>query len=229
MAEFVHNQWPSATTTKTPFELIMGYTPKTEWVMKPCAVPSVTARISEMKKLREEARQAMQKAQEVMKMGNSGNKKFRPYREEDQVWLEGTNLKTLYPSAKLGPKRYGPFKIMKQLSNAVYRLEIPRHWKIHNVFHANLLTPYKETELHGPNFTRPPPDLVDGEEEYEVEKILDARPQGRGRKMHYLVKWKGYPTSDNSWEPEENVHAEELIKEFHKRNPKHGNTKKRKL
>jgi hypothetical protein len=229
MAEFAHNQWPSATTTKTPFELIMGYTPKTEWVLKPCAVPSVTARISEMEELRKEARQAIQKAQEVMKMGNSGNKKFRPYQEGDQVWLEGTNLKTLYPSAKLGPKRYGPFKIMKQLSNAVYRLEIPRHWKIHNVFHANLITPYKETELHGPNFTRPPPDLVDGEEEFEVEKILDARPQGRGRKMHYLIKWKGYPTSDNSWEPRENVKADKLIKEFQERRKQTNQNKNKRL
>jgi hypothetical protein len=39
----------------------------------------------------------------------------------------------------------------------------PKQWKIHNVFHADLITPYKETELHSPNFTRPPPDLVDGE------------------------------------------------------------------
>jgi hypothetical protein len=61
------------------------------------------------------------------------------------------------------------------------------------MFHANLLMPYKETELHGPNFTRPPPDLIDGEPEYEVEKILDTQPRGRGHKMHFLVKWKGYP------------------------------------
>ena len=123
-----------------------------------------------------------------MRIGNSGNKKFRPYKEGDQVWIEGTNLKTLYPSAKLGPKRYGPFKILKQLSEAVYRVEIPQQWKIHNVFHANLITPYKETELHGPNFTRPPPDLVDGEEEYEVEKIIDPKHKGRGHKLHYLIK-----------------------------------------
>ena len=93
-------------------------------------------------------------------------------------------------------------------------MEIPKHWKIHNVFHANLITPYKETELHGPNYTWPPPDLVDGEEEFEVEKIIDMKQMGRGRKTYYLIKWKGYPTSDNSWEPQENIHADELIKEF---------------
>jgi hypothetical protein len=74
-----------------------------------------------------------------MKMQNPGNKRFQPYKEGNQVWLEGMNLKTLYPTAKLGPKRYGPFKVVKQLSEAIYQLEMPRQWKIHNVFHANLL------------------------------------------------------------------------------------------
>jgi len=38
--------------------------------------------------------------------------------------------------------------------------------------------PYKEIELHGPNFTHPPPDLIEGEQEFEVEKILDVQPRG---------------------------------------------------
>jgi hypothetical protein len=46
------------------------------------------------------------------------------------------------------------------------------------MFHANLLMPYKEMELHGPNYTQLPPDLVDGEQEFEVEKILDAQQRG---------------------------------------------------
>ena len=129
-------------------------------------------------------------------------------------------MKTLYPTAKLGPKRYRPFKILKQMSPAVYQVEILKHWKIHNVFHAHLITPYKEMELHGPNFTQPPPDLVGGEEEYEVEKIIDMKQMGRWHKTYYLVKWKGYPTSDNSWEPRENIHVEELIREFQKQNSK---------
>jgi len=97
------------------------------------------------------------------------------------------------------------------------------------VFHANLITPYKETELHGPNFTRPPPDLIEGEQEFEVEKILDAQPKGRGRKMHFLVKWKGYPTSDNSWEPRENLHADRLIAEYNKKKQKQAEPKKKEV
>jgi hypothetical protein len=228
-AEFAHNSWPSVTMKKSPFDLIMGHMPKVEWVEGPNHLPAVAMRISELDKIRNNALEQIARAQKVMKMQNPGNKRFQPYKEGDQVWLEGTNLKTLYPTAKLGPKRYGPFKVVKQLSEAVYRLEIPRQWKIHNVFHANLLTPYKETELYGPNFTRPSPDLIDGEPEYEVEKILDAQPRGRGHKMHFLVKWKGYPTSDNSWEPKENLHADELIEEFQKKGPKPNRTKTRKL
>jgi hypothetical protein len=43
------------------------------------------------------------------------------------------------------------------------------------MFHASLLTPYKETEEHGANFLEPPPDIIEGEEEYEVEQVLDSR------------------------------------------------------
>ena len=162
-----------------------------------------------------------------MALRNQGNRRFKPYNKGDQVWVEGTNIKTLYPSAKLSPKWYGLFKVLEQLSEAVYRLEIPWQWKIHNVFHVNLIMPYKETELHGPNFTCPPPDLIEGEQEFEVEKILDAQPRGRGRKMHFLVKWKGYPTSDNSWEPRENLHADRLITEYNKKKQEQAGPKKK--
>src|SRR6266702_2359730 len=87
--------------------------------------------------------------------------------------------------------------------------------------------PYKETELHRPNFTRPPPDLIEGEQEFEVEKILDAQPRGQGRKMHFLVKWKGYPMSDNSWEPRENLHADRLITEYNKKKQGQAEPKKK--
>jgi hypothetical protein len=60
---------------------------------------------------------------------------------------------------------------------------------------------------------------VDGEEEYEVEKIIDKKKKGRGRRTYYLVKWKGYSASENSWELAENLRADELVAEFEKQRP----------
>jgi hypothetical protein len=114
------------------------------------------------------------------------------------VWLEGKNLPLPYGTAKLAPRCHGPFKIMKIISPVAVRLELPAQWSIHPVFHTSLLTPYTETPLHSPNFTRPPPDLIDGEEEYEVEQIHSHRTWGRRKTQQYLIKWKGYPESDNT-------------------------------
>jgi len=99
------------------------------------------------------------------------------------------------------PKREGPFEITEVLGPVTYRLKLPNSWRIHNVFHATLLKQYKETETYGDNFTNPPPELVEGEEVYEVETILNHRKRGRG--YQYYIKWKGYPISDASWEPEQ--------------------------
>ena len=126
------------------------------------------------------------------------------------------NLKTTHLTKKLAPKREGPFLVKEVLNPLNYRLSLPKQWRIHPVFHATLLTPYKETEAHGPNFLEPPPDLIEGEKEYEVEAIIGHKKKGRG--LHYLVKWLGYPTSDNSWEPEGNLtHAREILSDYKKK------------
>src|SRR5712672_425362 len=141
------------------------------------------------------------------------------FKEGDQVWLEATNLKLPYHTAKLAPRRQGPFRVSKVVSPVAYQLALPQSWGIHDVFHASLLLPYKETTVHGPNFERPPPDLIEDEEEYEVETVVNHRHHGRRRQLQYLIKWKGYPSADNTWEPAENVYTEESIKQYHQRYP----------
>ena len=101
----------------------MGYTPQIELVEKPGSVPSVAERLEELQIIRREALEKIVKAQKVMKIENPGNKRFWPYKEGKQVWIEGTNIKTIYPTVKLGPKQHGPFKILKHLSDAIYRME----------------------------------------------------------------------------------------------------------
>ena len=146
-------------------------------------------------------------------------KEGRRFQTGDLVWLEGRNLKTDQPTSKLAAKRYGPFPVAQVLSPVTYQLTLPEQWKIHPMFHVDLLTPYKETAFHGDNYTRPPPDLINNEEEYEVEQILDSRVRGRNRKVQYLVKWVGYPDSNNQWLDAEQVTADDAIREFKEKRP----------
>jgi hypothetical protein len=136
------------------------------------------------------------------------------YKLGEQVWLEATHLKICHQKTKLKPKRYGPFKIIKEISSVAYQLRLPVAWRIHNVFHASLLSPYRKTTAHGPNFFQPPSELIDGKEEYKVEHIMGHRKTGRNKELQYLVKWLGYPNSDNTWEPAAQVHALDLIKQY---------------
>jgi hypothetical protein len=142
------------------------------------------------------------------------------YKVGDQVWLEGRHLRTNQPTAKLTPKCHRPFKVVQVMSPVNYRLELPTQWSIHDVFHTDLLTPYRETPTHGANYQRPLPDLIEGVEEYEVERVLDSRRYGRRRKLQYLIAWKGYPDSDNQWVNWDDAEgAQEAIREFKRSNP----------
>ena len=64
----------------------------------------------------------------------------------------------------------------------------------------------------------PPPTIVEGKEEYNVEQILDSRKH-RG-KLQYLVKWQDYGLEENTWEPKNNVtNAKQLVTAFHRKYP----------
>jgi hypothetical protein len=193
----------------------MGFNPRADWIHATSPIPRVTLRLEQLKEARVQARDAMIKAQQSWVKHRDTPK----YKEGDQVWLEGKNLRINQPTAKLAPRRHGPFKIIQVMSAVNYRLELPTQWSIHPVFHIDLLTPYRETIMHGPNFTRPTPELIDGEEEYTVEKILDSRHFGRRRRLQYLVKWEGYPDADNMWVDKDDVFADDKVREFKTSNP----------
>ena len=133
-------------------------------------------------------------------MAEQGKATFVPFKQGDKVWLDTWNIKMNYHK-KIGPKREGPFEILKVLGPVTYRLKLPSTWKIHPIFHMTLLRQYKETDIYGANFPQPPPDIIEGEEVYEVEQILKHRKRGRG--YQYYMAWKGYPISEASWEPEQ--------------------------
>src|SRR6201999_3062735 len=100
------------------------------------------------------------------------------------------------PSDKLDWKKLGPFKIEKKVSSVNYRLSLPPKMRIHPTFHISLLEP-------APPDAKLQTDIEVENEEYEVEGILYQR-QGQ-HEDEYLIKWKGYPHSENTWEPKSNL------------------------
>jgi len=198
----------------TPSEALLGYRPTLHPDQN---VPSNNQTAEQrMETLHQKRAQAIAV---INKVANQGPTPEGQFKEGDQVWLEATNLKLPYHTPKLAPRCQGPFHINKVISPVAYQLALPLAWGIHDVFHSSLLLPYKETTTHGPNFTRPPPDLIEGEEEYEVEAVINHRYHGRRRQLQYLIKWKDYPSSDNTWEAAEDVHTDDLVKGYHQRHP----------
>jgi hypothetical protein len=197
--EFTHNDRRHADRPKTPFELILGDTPiAIPLSFENTKFPTIEEKMKTLIRNREEALAAHELAR--TRMIERRTSTFIPFKLGDMVWLDTRNIKTNHHK-KIGPKREGPFEITRVIGPVTYQLKLPKTWKIHNVFHATLLRQYKETEVYGANFPKPPPELIEGEEVYEVEQIMRHRRRGRG--YQYYVKWKGYPISEASWEPED--------------------------
>ena len=196
------------TTKQSPHEVLLGYHPSTaEELTSITNNETVEARHQLIKQHQEVALQALNKAMQIIPESQ--------YHTGDWVWLKAKNLNLPYASAKLALKHHGPFRITKEISPVAYQLELPRAWTIHNVFHSSLLTPYKETQEHGLQFQCPPPELIDNEEEYEVEDIINHRYHGKQHQLQYLIHWKGYSAADDTLEPADQVHADQLVKKYH--------------
>ena len=213
--EFTHNNRRHSDRQRTSFELMYGLSPLAILTsFENTKFPSVDDQIKQLQNDQEEALAAHELAQR--RMAERRKNKFTGFELGQLVWLDMQNIKTNYHK-KIAPKREGPFKIIKVLGPLNYRLELPPTWKLHNNFHAIFLTPYTENEIHRPNYLRPPPNIENDEERWEVEAILKHRKRGRG--YQYFVLWKGYLITEASWEPAtcfENG-AEEILEEYQHR------------
>jgi hypothetical protein len=217
LAQYTRNSWPNTTTKKTPFDLLIGYTPQAHQPARTSSLPTVETRLTTIKEARKATQEAQQKAQTSW---IKENLRHHEYDIGSQVWLEGTNLKLPENmTKKLSPRQYRPFGVAAKISPVAYTLDLPPHWKIHPTFHASLLTPYQETTQHRPNFLEPPPDIMSREEEWEVEQIIKTHLFGRNKKRQYLVRWEGYSPAHDQWINEEDMSTSELIEEFQNQHP----------
>jgi hypothetical protein len=224
LAEFVYNNSESASTKMTPFFANHGFHPRCTLKIsttEDSTNPTAEDWAAKLQEVHAQLRKNLQEAQKQYKRQYDKGVKDPPtFQVGDKVWLTRRNIKTTRPSQKLDVKRLGPFKILKVIgeSKLAYKLELPKHMRIHPVFHVSLLEPYHANILPGREQPEPPPEEIEGEEEWEVKEVLDSKIV-RGR-LRYLVDWEGYSEDQRSWEPAEFLkHALKAITAFHRRHP----------
>jgi hypothetical protein len=132
---------------------------------------------------------------------------------EMKVYVKAENIKQAGPSKKLSDQYVGPYTILEKRGQSSWKLDIPTMDKRYPVFNKELLTEYHEPPAHQTD-KRPSAEIIEDREEYEVEEIMKHRRIGKG--YQYLIKWKGYPHSENTWELSRNSlpQAAEILAEY---------------
>src|SRR5260370_28316184 len=150
---------------------------------------------------------------------NQSHQSVPEYKVGDKVWLSLQNYSSDQPMKKLDHKWAGPFTITKVISPAAIKLHLYAQEKnIHPVVSVSSICPYMLDNIaKRPQPLQPGPVIINDQEEYEVEEVLDSR--FRWGKLWYLVKFIGWSHSDNMWLPHLEVHALAVIEEFHLRHP----------
>ena len=239
MAEFAMNNAVNSSTGETPFFLNYGRHPVTPNIQEfgsrlaqvntpregyehfatdsPAdQIPAVLRYTEHFQKTLEQAKLRLQQAQQRQKAYADRHRRYVEYEEGEQVLLNSHNLKLKHPgSRKLLPRWVGPFTVERRIGPVAYRLALPDSMRtVHPVFHISRLAKYRTDGR-----CQPPPPLIEleGELEYEVEKILEKRTRkfGRRNRLEYLIQWRGYDHAHDSWEPVNNLlHCRESIQAY---------------
>jgi len=219
MAEFAYNNGHQESIKNTPFFANYGVNPEYQTIghlMQGKITPP-----EDMSQLHDTLQTEMTAAQlRHKKYYDAGRKPDPNLQAGDMVWLLPRNIRTTRPCKKLDYKKIGPFKILAKIGGSAYKLDLPPSMRIHNTFHISLLELYNDDKLPTQQTQPPPPIIIEGEPEYELEQIIDSRRHYG--KLQYRAKWTGYPPEhDKVWYPYDDFENARIAKQqFHRKYPK---------
>jgi len=211
VAEFAYNDSQHSTTGLTPFQSYHGAHPRApDWPGMPLGEGDsqlgnyLAARVLS---LQAECKRKIEASNRYQIQYRNKKRKHITLKAGDQVLISNRHMRSTRPKKKLDWKYVGPGTIVAQIGRDAYQVDLPSLKGIHPVFHVSLLEPYTQKGTIESQSSSPVDTLHEfGDDVYYVEKILDRRQSSVGT-WEYLVKWEGYPDSENSWEPGPNISA----------------------
>ena len=239
MAEFAYNNSYHTSINTTPFVLNYGVEPLSPLMLQISTVKEPHCPVASQ--FTADMRDAITMAQSCLKVARDKQEKFAnkrridvKFQKGDMVMLRTSHLSVIGKKVrKLAPKYVGPFSIQDVVNPVAYRLHLPNTYQCHNVFHVSLLKRFVPT----PGVPIPdPPEIFDGEPEWEVEQILSHKYETEvgqeGKELYYLIRWQGFTPEYDTWEPESCVtRAAQLVEQYwatlvHSRTPRPGAEKR---
>ena len=217
--EFAYNNSFNASLGDTPFFLGHGRQPTLPIsVSKPTKSPAVNDFVQNLHNKIIAARDHLKQIQGIAADRRQKHLKPTSFSIGDLVLLNTENYNLQLPSYKLSPRWIGPLKILQIRGPNTVLIEVPpRLSRIEPIQNVEHLKPY--VSRHPSIGPTPPvqfPDIIDGQEEYEVEDILSHRKTGT--KTEYLVRFKNYGPEDDLWLPQRNLaNAQDILREYHNR------------
>jgi hypothetical protein len=222
-AEFTYNNTEHASTKMTPFYANLGHHPLDPSVPFPdTGNPAAQTHLQKLEAIRPTLVENLHKAQaDYAKFYNRKVKTHLDLADQplysvgDKVWLNSRDITTSRPAKKLDHKLLGPFEIIEKISDLAYRLDLPATMDVNNTFHVSKLEPFKEGHPGQPQ-QESPEIIIEGERRYIPERILDGGLDTSTNRYMYLVHWEGYPDSEDTWEPYEELKHLTAFNRFHK-------------
>ena len=186
--------------------------------------------LSDLAAHREQARAALAIAQEQAARSYNRKRRAEEFEVGSYVLVNPHSLELVDVQGtgkKLVQHMLGPFQVQARINPLVYKLALPDTYPMNPVVNIEHLKRYRHDEaqqfasVHRPVVPDPRHSDVLASQEWEVEDIVAwRRNRGKNNRLEYLLRWKGYRPTEDSWASESDLrNAQDLLRDYRARNP----------